>query len=281
VWPERRLKDYERRDSMRFASQIMNNPAISTLNPITRDQCLQCLIPRDQVPWGALRYAILCDTAFWDGYQRINKAETVYEVWGYPRNGSGDVYYVEGYGSPTWRAEDFANRLVSIVQRYRSQNRTIFAISDEDPKGGKRGSWTLSLKNRFNDANERMPRLIELERNRAQTTGVQGANEKTRRMVAAASFWSDGKVRLVEGAPGVDRLIEQMTKIGQYQINHRIRIDWADAAADVFSPELYQPMRLPEKKAPWETGAQPIQTEGIDWEEFRDADLVMPRPPIT
>lgn len=281
VWPEERLLNYQRRDPLRYAAQVMNDPAISELNPITREQLQQCVVPQDRVPWNALRFAITTDTAFWDGFRRSasQKDETVFLIWGYPRDGSGDVYFVEGYGSTLWRAEDFARQLVTAVQRYRRQGRRIFAITDELTVAGKKGAWKLSLQNFFNDVNEPMPVLHELSR---------GPQHKQGRLVSAASFWVDGHVRVVDRAPGAERLLQQMARIGQYSVNPRIRIDWADAAADAFSPALYQPMRRTGPGvAPWAAGATPIATEGLEMGEFDDEALALkgyfddaPRPPL-
>jgi hypothetical protein len=268
VWPERRLNDYQRRDPLRYASQIMNDPQLSEFNPITKEQIGQCIIEPDQVPWSALRYAIMCDTALWDGQSRVNKDETVFIVHGYPRNGSGDVYVIEGEGSPMWRAEDFGNRLVALCERYRRQGRKIFRITDEETMAGKKGAWALSLQNMFNDHNEPFPggRLHEFKRH---------SEKKTARLVTAASFWVDGHVRIVKGAKGVDRLCEQMSKIGQYMVNPKLKIDWADAHSDAFHPDVYIGMRKNEpRRGGYMGGANPIRGEGVnpsDWDDGEEA----------
>jgi hypothetical protein len=275
VWPEKRLQDYQRRDPLRYAAQVMNDPGISEFNPITKDQIKQCLIKNDQVPWNALTYGICCDTAFWDGESRTRKDESVFVVHGYPRNGSGDVYIVEVHGSPLWRAEDFGHRLVATVQRYRHKGLRVRGISDEVATG-KRDAWKIALQNLFHDANERMPAFFEF--NRQKTNKVQ-------RMVAAASFWVDGHVKVVEGAPGVEKLMDQMAKIGQYMINPQLKNDYADAHADAFAPEFYQPMRRPQKSSPYLRGSTPIETEGVNQNEFYDDEsrewaALNPRDPL-
>lgn len=285
VWDEERLTRYQRRDPLRYAAQVMNDPAISEFNPITREQIEQCWVNPDDVPWNSLRFAILTDTAFSDGSRIQGKDETVMVVAGYPRNGSGDVYFVEGFGSNTWRAEDLATRLVSTCQRYRRQGRHVFAITDEKTVAGKKGAWKLALQNYFHDANEPMPPFHEFTRggqSKAQRTPGGGAG----RLVTAASFWVDGHVRLCRGGPGLKALADQMAKIGQYMINQRIKIDWADAAADAFQPELYQPMRRHgPNKAPWDRDSTLIRTEGLDHRMFEDDETMewrqtVPREPI-
>jgi len=277
IWNEKNLTDYERRDPYRYASQIMNDPSLSETNPITKQQLDECVIPSKEVPWGALTYVITTDTAFWDGKaiaRRGQKDETVMQVWGYPRNLSGDVYFIEGYSSDRWRAEEFADRLVSTVQRYRSQGRRIRAITDEVTMAGKKGAWEMSLRNYFHDANEPMPTIISFRR---------GNEMKINRIVAAASFMVHGHVRVVENAPGWKALRDQLNQIGQMQIKRNMRDDWVDCYSDVFQPELYSPMRRGlNVKPPWEKGSQLLGMDDLDTDLFRnkDWDLEVARPPI-
>lgn len=264
VWPERRLVDFQRRDPLRYAAQVMNDPAVSEFNPITKEQIRQCVVPKEKVPWAALRYAINCDTAFQYGDRRVRKDETVFIVHGFAKDGSGDVYVVEVHGSPIWRAEDFAHRLVAKVQQYRRQGRRVFAITDER-NNSKADAWRLALQSFFNDAGEPMPQFYEIDR--------WSGPKKTKRMHDAATFWVDGHVKVVEGGPGVEKLMDQMAKIGQYMVNSKLKDDYADAHADAFRPELYVPMRrVAKQKAPWEKGAQSIYVEGLDTRDFDDSE---------
>jgi len=255
----------------------MNDPNISELNPITKDQIEQCMIDKKDVPWSALRFAICCDTAFSDGSKISTKDETVLVIHGYPRNGSGDVYVIEGYGNATMRAEDFGKLIVTTVQRYRRNGFKIIALTDEKTRAGKKGSWELNLKNYFSDANEPMPRFIEFER---------GSTKKYERLHSAAMFWVDGHVRVIRDAPGVNKLCEQMAKIGQYAVNPRIKIDWADAHSDAFHPDLYQPMRRAgNQTSPWDRGATPIAVDGLNPSDFDNDEArawrdLVPREPI-
>lgn len=274
VWPEERLRRYEKAEPLRYAAQIMNDPNISELNPITRDQIMQCGVEKKDVPWSSLRFAICCDTAFSDGSKVSSKDETVMVVHGYPRNGSGDVYVIEGFGNATMRAEDFGKLLVTTVQRYRRQGFKITAITDEKTRAGKKDSWRLALSNFFADVNEPMPRFIEFER---------GNTKKYQRLHSASTFWVDGHVRWVKGAPGMERLIDQMSRIGQYAVNPRLKIDWADAHSDAFQPELYTPMRRQQERTPWDRGAEPIRMDGMDAfedQEYMDWGGLLPREPI-
>lgn len=245
VWPEARLANYKIRSPIRYAAQVMNDPADSEYNPITRDQLKQCIIPEKQIPWSSLVVAICTDLALWDGRKRINKDETVYQVVGYPRNGSGDVYYLEGEGSMYWRDEDFAKRLVTTVQKYRNKRIRVIGITNDMPVSGLKNVWHTNLKNYFADANEPMPPHFELSR------GSNAGNTKIQRISAATAFWVNGHVRCREDAPGLERLFSQMERIGEMQIlaesgkRQRKKDDHVDTMADWFCPELYQSMRRP------------------------------------
>ena len=279
VWPHERMRRYQKTDPLRYAAQVLNDPSLSELNPLTREQIDQCGVDKKDVPWSSLRFALLCDTAFSDGNKISGKDETVMIVHGYPRNGSGDVYIIEGYGNTTMRAEDFGKLLVSTTQRYRRMGYKITAITDEKTRAGKKGAWSLSLQNFFSDVNEPMPRFIEFER---------GSTKKYERLHAATTFWGDGHVRYVKGAPGMDRLCEQMSRIGQYAVNPRIKIDWADAHSDAFQPELYQPMRRAGMPSPLDRGATIIEHDGVSAADFRNDEEMdmrgwygrLPREPI-
>lgn len=267
VWPCSRLRAYQKRDPLKYAAQILNDPSLSELNPLTREQIADCVIAPEQVPWSALRYAINMDLAFWDGESRVNKDETVYIVHGYPRNGSGDVYVVELDSSPWWRGEDLKNRLVALCQSYRRRGRRITRITCEQAMGGTKGVWASDLMNAFNDVNEPFPggRLLEFKRH---------SQKKTARMVAAAHFWQDGHVRVVKGAKGVDRLMEQMAKIGQMMVNPKLKDDLVDAHSDAFQPELYHGMaRNDPRRGGYMAGARPISTEGINPREWDDSEF--------
>ena len=88
VWPHDRMLRYQKTDPLRYAAQVMNDPSISELNPLTREQIGQCAVDKSLVPWSSLRFALCCDTAFSDGNKVSTKDETVVVVHGYPRNGS-------------------------------------------------------------------------------------------------------------------------------------------------------------------------------------------------
>lgn len=279
TWPEHELKKYEKRDPLRYAAQVLNDPSLSESNPITREMLeKECVVKSDDVPWGVMSYAICCDTAFWDGKSKARKDETCCIVLGYPRDYSGDVYHIESYGSNLWRGEDLANRLVSIVQRYRKQGRRVKAITDEVTMSGKKGTWEANLRNYFADVGERMPQFIEFQRG--------GSNKKITRIVSAIQYAVHGHFKFVENSPGMKELIDQMVKIEQMKHNPRIPNDRVDAWSDGFQAELYVPMRTQKftgrQKPPWEHGSELFAVDGLDPDDFKDNDFDRdnPRPVI-
>jgi hypothetical protein len=282
VWPEARLRDFKRNNSLRYAAQVLNDPSLSDTNPITKDQLRQCVVQSKDVPWHALSFAIILDLALWDGKQKINKDETVFQVVGYPGDGSGLAYYVEGHGSQTWTSRDLGDRLVNIVQRYRSQGRRIKGIGWEVSMSGLKGVWLSQLRNYFNDSNVRCPAMYEWERH---------GQQKIQRITARTDLWLNGFVKLVEEAPGLARLMDQMSRIGEMQVAANTgkklsrKDDWVDVMADWFQPQFYQTMRRPEERKAFIPGARAIETEGFDHRMFDDDTerawlAENPRPPL-
>jgi len=229
VWSEKRLKDYERDKNSYYWAQVMNDPSSVEFNPLTRAQTEECWVEPKDVP-SNLRYTIHCDTAFKRPSRQGHGDESVIQVWGHTRDGSGEVYYLEGYGSKSWRMEDFLGQLTSICHRYELKMKRIWAMTDESEQGGHDGSYELALAAAFNGSPcKHQPRLFVQKR---------GDTRKKSRIIQAASYWAESYVKLVRGAPGVERLVDQMTRI--HTTKHD---DWSDPAADVFCADIYQPLR--------------------------------------
>lgn len=229
-WGEDALSAYEKDNAVEFYAQMMNDPTTEKVMALTRRQVDQLWVEGKDVP-NNLRISVHIDTAFKYKERFARGDESVIIVMGHSRDGSGDVYYLEGYGSASWRAEDFNNKLTSVLKSLRTRGRWPFILTDEIELGGKQGVWELTIANWCANAGLPPPNIKLLSR---------AGKAKVSRHIAAASFWIDGKVRLVKEAPGVERLIDQMLKIGVSQ-----RDDWADTHSDCFHPEVYRPMRLP------------------------------------
>ena len=243
AWTTKELDDYERKRPMDFAAQMMCTPGTGHHMPISPEQIEDAKISREDLPTN-LFYTIHLDTAFKEQKRMMAGDESVIIVAGHDLRRTGDVYYLEGYGSNKWRLEDFTKKLVEIVQRLKKSLKRVRAITDEREMGGKEGLWETHLRSCFADAGLYMPPLKLI--NRAGT-------RKAVRITEAAGYWVDGHMKLVDDAPGLDRLVRQMLQIGVSAHD-----DWADAAADIFHPEVYNPMLptlgddMPEVRRPFD-----------------------------
>lgn len=228
VWPDDRLKSYETDKNLYYWAQMMNDPTSSEYTPLTRAQVDELWVESKDVPRN-LRYTIHLDTAFKTPQRQSRGDESVIQVWGHSRDGSGDVYFIEGHSSNVWRMEDFLKQLVTILQRMKASARRVVMITDEREVGGKEGLWEGAVRSACNAANMPMPYLKLLTR---------GDRKKIGRIIEAASYWAEGFVHLPRTAPGVSKLVDQMCRIGASAHD-----DWADAASDVFHSEVYHPLR--------------------------------------
>jgi len=226
---EARLTEIRQENEMKYYAQMMNDPSTGEHVPLTRKQVDQLWVNKKDVPKN-LRISVHIDTAFKYRDRIARGDENVIQVWGHARDGSGDLYFLEGYSSRTWRAEDFNAKLVAILQRLRASARWPFVLTDELEMGGKAGTWELTLQSWCHAVNMPAPRILLIPR---------GNKKKLLRMTEAASYWIEGHVKLVETAPGVETLVDQMIKIGTSAYD-----DWSDTASDVFHKDVYMPMRL-------------------------------------
>lgn len=244
MWPTEELRSYERTRPIEFAAQMMNDPASGEHMALTMEQIDQCWIDKQDLP-SYMQYTVHLDTAFKTMTRMGRGDESVIVVFGHDPRGNGDVYYIEGYGNNLWRIEQFTDELVKLCQSYKRLGKRVRLITDEREMGGKSGSWDIVLTSAFRGAGLVMPPFMTLSRARMR---------KEVRLREAASFWVDGHVRLVRGAPGVHRVISQMVRLGVSAHD-----DWADAAADVFAPEVYRPMLNPARDQRNDHGAYPVQ----------------------
>lgn len=226
-WSAAAIKEWRRRTPAEYASQGLLRPGSGEDVPLSMEQLEAMRIPRRDAP-KRLTYTIHCDTAF-KSRDRVGRGDdNVIEVWGHhPTN--GDVFFLEAHGSNRWRIEHFQERLLSIVQRLRAEGKRIRWLTDEKTIGGKEGAWRLQLQSFFANGGMYLPPFLEINRS---------GDSKTARIREAAGYWVDGHVHLVEDAPGLEKLMWQMSRIGVSQ-----KDDFADAAADVFHPEVYRPYR--------------------------------------
>lgn len=223
-WPDDRLRAYERQHSLQYAAQLMNDPNTGAHVALTEAQVDQLWVDSKDVPKN-LRHSLHVDTAFKRRESTARGDYTVIVHMGHARDGSGEVYMLGAYGSNRWRVEDFNNQLVTLLQRLRSARQWPFVLTDEAEMGGKYGTWELTIQTWCHGSGIPAPQIKLLNR---------GGKKKVTRLIEAASYWVDGKMKLVRGANGVDQLVEQMLRIGT-----SVHDDYADAAADVFHKEVY------------------------------------------
>lgn len=249
-WPEWRLKNYEIKNPQRYAAQIMNKPIGSLNTQLTVDRLKSMIVRPADVPWD-LRFSIHCDTAFKTAEGGKRGSTTVLELWGHHLK-TGTVYFIEGYGDSRWGAEDFMTELLAMLRRLH-RNQTIFpeimgrypyVVTDEQDMGHHAGSWELALESWCRTTRLPIPNFLILKR---------APTKKTSRILSVVPHWLNDRVRLVKDAPSVDLLIDQMAKI-----ETATSVDYADAAADVFDPDVYIP------PAPPGTDHQPILRQPTD-----------------
>ncbi len=258
-WSETRLKNFEIQNPMMYAAQILQDPNKGSHVALTRAQIDQLWVDAKDVP-KRLMVSIHLDTAFKSRESTARGDWSVIVVLGHTMDGTGEIYFLEGWGSNRWRVEDFNNQLVIVVQKLKQRGLWPFVLTDEAEIGGKYGAWELTLQNWFHAAGLPHPPIKVLNR---------GGKKKIARILNAVPFWVDRRVKLVRGAPRVSELVEQMLQIGTAPHD-----DFADAAADVFHNEIYAQTRIrgaqldlqPRISRPWD---MELQTGNISNEDAR------------
>lgn len=241
IFPERCgesfLREQQLENDLKYWAQMRNNPSKSVYTPLGREHITPLWIEPHEAK-GFKRIIINLDTAFKSQTRQAAGDESVMVVWGSQMDGTGYVTYLEGYGSNIWKMEDFLDRLVLLVQKWRKRRHII--ITDEPEPGGKSGTWEYAIRTACHSKGIPAPPLVTLSR---------ASKKKIDRIVQAADYWAQGYVKLVRDAPGVEQLINQMVRIG-----NSAHDDWSDAAADIFHPTVYSPLKMlgtiPEVQAP-------------------------------
>lgn len=224
TWSVADMEEYENKYPMEFAAQILLRPGSGGNQPLDYDMIEGMLLEPDQVP-GRLPISIHIDTAFKVRSRVENGDDNVISWWGH-LPGTGIVYFLGAAYSHRWNVDQFGEELVKNVQFLQRRHR-IIALTDEQIVGGHKGVNEAWLRTLFHTAGMRMPRFISL----ARPSNVS----KVSRHQEAAGYWAGGYVRLVRGAPGLQKLTWQMSRIGISDHD-----DFADVASDVFHPEVYR-----------------------------------------
>jgi hypothetical protein len=227
------LKSYRKSLPREFAAQMMNEPGSGEHMPFPWEEIEKCYVAPKDVPTN-LVYTVHLDTALKDA-KRIGKGdETVIVVVGHDARGNGDVYYHEGYGSNAWTPETFLDKLSGVLHKLREQRKRIVALTDEINPGDKYkgGSmWAQTLRSWLVGAGiKRIPQIELIPRSKGSTASVK--------VMQAFSFWWDGHVKLIRGAPGLETLTEQVARYGILGMD-----DWIRAFTDCFTPKIYRQIK--------------------------------------
>jgi hypothetical protein len=209
---------YAHRDPVEYAAQIMNDPATGEHMPLTRPQIERMIIKRDDV--FPIEYATIhCDTAFKTPERRGKGDNNVIAVWLHDLRNTGMIAFDGAKVSNEWRVEEFNSALVATLLDLRSRNIRVRAITDEQEPGGKAETWKQLVTQAIEGARLRVPEIIQLPRS---------SQSKENRIRAAAGFWAEGYIRLLDDAANLQMLINEMARIGFISPD-----DLSDAAADV------------------------------------------------
>ncbi len=226
VWPERRLKDYQRKNPLKYSAQVLNDPMNADMNQLPIERLEKYVIDDQNLPKN-IRITFHFDTAFKTKEQEARGDYTVLTEMGHSLDGTGTVYWLNSFSSNTMKAEEFRDLLLTRYQYYKAQGKRVSMMTDE-ALVGKSEIWNVAIKSWFANINQPAPPLETLHR---------GAKKKMSRHMDAAQFILDGKVFFRD--KGQDRaiLFEQLSKMGV-----SIYDDHIDSFSDAFHPVCYTMM---------------------------------------
>lgn len=260
VWSEKRLANYKRKNPLKYAAQVLNDPMNADANPITREQLENKLVDPVTVPRN-LRITFHLDTAFKTVEQGARGDWNAISKLGHTQDGSGVVYHLGTWGSNAWKGEDFGVELIRRIQETKRRGYRISMLTDEQQVGGKQDTWEMLLESWFHGAGMVMPTFVSLPR---------GGKRKVLRHIEAANFIVDDKVYFVKDAPGTERLFNELSKIGNSEHD-----DFIDAFSDGFHPRCYQVMHRANKLFQHEEDTDPSVLDS-KWDKYLRGDRVSP-----
>jgi hypothetical protein len=225
IWDWTRIKTFERENSVRYWAQVRNNPTQNPYNTLPRSVADRLYIDPEKVDFKRLRVSLHLDTAFKNPRRRTRGDDNVISGCGHEQK-TGRVIFLGAKVNKDWDSDEFCKALIEQVKYWRAKALRISCITDEQDIGGKPGVWPALLKTKFREAKVEMPELLVLDRDNKR---------KEDYLIQAAGFWRDGKMALLRNAENVDKLVDQMTKIGMSEFN-----DVADATKDCFNKQVYQ-----------------------------------------
>lgn len=239
IMDEERIAQEKGLDAEDFACQYQNDPGSSVHAPLLERQVRDIFMTyedfRRDVPIESV--SIHLDTAF-KSVLNIRKGDESVAVPFYHDMRPNGMIYLDTdkiKASNAWRSEEFTDELIDVLQRYRREVIPVRCLTDEKEQGGKEGIYRQNLIASFRGAGLRVPRIHQFNR--------QGT-KKRERIRKAAGLWAEGYVRILlhkdklgnwEIPGSTRRLLTQLMRTDV--VKHD---DLADAAADVFMPEVWR-----------------------------------------
>ena len=222
-WSAKGIENYKKTDPVKYASQLRNDPKLHGLHSLTEWQFDTLLC--DDVPahWPITLH---CDTAFRHTNRVIDGSETVLVSAAHDPDGKGRVIIANVLHSTQWRAEQYAEVMLTEYKRLKALGHRILAITDEQVPGGKGQTFEIWLRDQFTSAEEQMPEFYTYKR--------QAMKNKDTRISDAIAMVVAGTVTFAKKCVGIDELRNQLCNHP-----HSRRKDVADAFSDVFAPDFY------------------------------------------
>jgi hypothetical protein len=237
IWDQTRIDNFVRRNPARYWAQVRNNPTQTPYNVLPRSVAEKLVVEDSTVDIKKLRVSLHFDTAFKSPRRKARGDYSVIAAVGHEPK-TGVCVYLGAWASTEADSEQFGKELVHQIKKWRAAGCRIMCMTDEQDIGGKPGVWEAFIQTVLrSNSIDNIPELIILNRD---------TKRKEERLANAAALWRDGKMKLLKDSPGLELLLDQMTKIGMSDYN-----DHADATADCFHKSVYSvvwPSAAPETK---------------------------------
>lgn len=227
VWPNDRIAEIRAIDEAEYASQLQNMPGSRKDSPITQELIDQLWISPHDVPKEAFNKVTVHMDLAWKNEENYVKARgdrSSIQVW--LHGDDGTVYYWDGWRGREKMDQGFKQQWVTMLQGLYLREMDPWIMTYDQTVGGEAGASENWFRTTAAEKGFFCPPILQINRK----------TRKTDRILMAARYWRDRRVRLVRGAGDVDELVYEMLNI-----NYSRHDDMADAAADVFHPEIYRP----------------------------------------
>lgn len=230
VWPEERIDEIRRIDEAEYASQLQNMPGSRKDSPLNEELLEQLWISPSDVPKSAFNKVSVHMDLAWKNEENYLKQQgdpSAIQIW--LHDDDGLVYYWDGWRGREMYDQGFKRQWLVMISGLYMREMDPWIMTYDGTIGGEQGV----SENYFRDLAHRegipCPPILQINRR----------TKKESRILMAARYWRDRRVRIVRGANEANELLYEMLNIGYSQHD-----DMADAAADVFHPEIYRPGRF-------------------------------------